>query len=93
MLKLTRSWLSLLVMLLLGTSGCGKTYLVIPEYGTAFVDQRDTEGSATRLDEFYWVCIKPGKLDPPELSKAPLWCAWTMEADKVIRANNAKVPN
>jgi hypothetical protein len=21
---------------------------------------------------------------------APLWCVWTIEADKVIRANNAK---
>ena len=91
MQKLLRYSLSLLALLILGTSGCGKSYLIIPEIGPAFVDpKRDPDGSDTRLDEFYVVCIAPGKAVPPLPSLAPHWCAWTMQADKIIRANNEK---
>jgi len=91
MSKLQKFGLSLSAMLLAGLLGCGLKYVVIPDMGPPFVDQEnDAEGSAKRLAEFDVVCVNPGREDPPKAPMAPAWCAWTMDADKTIRVNNAK---
>lgn len=79
--------------LILGLIGCaGSSPIVMPELGPAFSDnERDPTGTQARLDEFERICVKPHQERPPRRSEAPAWCAWTMQADKVIRANNAKV--
>jgi len=84
-------WLSTILILALGATGCMTSSKRIPELGPAFVDKaRDEAGSIQRLSEFDVVCVAPGRKDPPEPPMAPGWCAWTMQADKVIRANNVK---
>jgi len=55
--------------------------------------ERDLAGSRKRLAEFDVVCVAPTRKDPPEPPMAPAWCAWTMHADKVIRANNVEARN
>lgn len=77
--------------LLVGWIGCAGNGHVIPEIGPAFGDwERDPIGSDRRADEFEAVCVAPATRIPPEVTIAPNWCAWTMQADQVIRANNAK---
>ena len=90
MTKPTKFWPSLLVTLLAGLIGCtAKTILIEPKLGPAFVDQvRDAAGSTARLAEFDAVCVDPTREDPPRPALLPAWCAWTMQADAVIRANN-----
>ena len=64
---------------------------MIPDIGPAWIDvERDPVGSLRRMDEFDRICVDPLKETPPRPSEAPAWCAWTPEADKVIRANNVK---
>lgn len=64
----------------------------MPELGPPFRDlERDPTGTEARLDEFEEICVKPHHETPPRRSEAPAVCAWIMQADKVIRANNAKV--
>jgi len=92
MRKLTRSWPSLMLMLalgLIGTSACS-TPTTKPKLGPEFIDKvRDLEGSVKRNAEYFVVCTAPQRKDPPEPPLAPAWCAWTMQANKSIRANNA----
>jgi len=40
-----------------------------------------------RLDEFKGLCVRDPESDPPV--ETPRICRWIMEADRVIRANNA----
>ena len=87
----TKLWPSTMLMLALGAIGCMGSSTRIPEIGPAFVDKvRDEAGSRQRLAEFDVVCVAPGRKDPPEPPMAPAWCAWTMQADKSVRANNVK---
>lgn len=87
----TRLWLSILAPLLVFSVACANTFRVIPELGPAFADrERDPEGSEQRAAEYDRVCVAPSRQNPPRISMAPMWCIWTIEADKVIRANNAK---
>ena len=80
-------------MLALGAMAC-TTPPTETKLGPAFHDlERDPIGSAKRLAEFDVVCVKPIRKKPPEVVTAPSWCAWTMDADRSIRANNALVPN
>jgi hypothetical protein len=78
------------VTLAAGLTSCTKTILIEPYLGAQFFDrERDLAGSEKRLAEFDRVCVAPTRETPPRPALLPLWCAWTMEADKVIRANNA----
>lgn len=88
----TKLWLSTLAPLLVFSLACGGTYRGgIPKLGPAFADrERDPEGSEMRAAEYDRVCVAPSRHNPPRISMAPMWCVWTIEADKVIRANNAK---
>jgi hypothetical protein len=82
--------LSLLVTLAAGLTSCTKTVLIEPYLGPAFHDrERDEAASKKRLAEFDRMCVFPTRQDPPRPALLPVWCAWTMQADKVIRANNA----
>ena len=54
------------------------------------VDQlRDFDGSVTRLNEFEAVCVRPLHQTPSGPVPGAL-CAWMMQVDAVVRANNAK---
>ncbi len=80
-------------MLALGATACITTPTKT-KLGPPFHDlERDPIGSEKRLAEFDEVCVKPTRLNPPQVVIAPSWCAWTMDADRSIRANNALVPN
>lgn len=82
---------SLLATLALGWLGCANSPVGIPDLGAPFVDmERDEAGTDQRLAEFEVVCVAPTRKDPPEPAMAPAWCAWTQQADRTIRANNAK---
>lgn len=88
-----RSWPSLVLMLAVGAIACTTPTTKI-NLGPEFFDKaRDLAGSQKRLAEFDVVCVAPTRLKPPKVAMAPAWCAWTMDADRVIRANNALVPN
>ncbi len=95
MQKRLKSWPSLLAMLLAGllvvALACGvKSYVVVPELGPPLEDvKRDLEGSQKRLEQFEDVCVRPLRRNPPALPPSAL-CAWIMQADQVIRANNWK---
>lgn len=91
MTRLQKFALSLSATLLAGSLGCANDCPRKPDLGPAFVDiKRDLEGTRARLNEFDVVCVQPTKLPKPQPPLAPSWCAWTMQADSVIRANNAK---
>ena len=77
-------------MLLVGLTSCTNVTLVEPYLGAPFYDRkRDLAASEKRLAEFDEACVNPKRETPPRPVMSPVWCAWTMEADKVIRANNA----
>jgi hypothetical protein len=78
-----------LATLLAGPIACATICPTTPKLGPPFIDKElDPAGSAQRHAEFDAVCSEPQRK-----GKAPLlpgWCAWTPQADQVIRANNAK---
>jgi hypothetical protein len=81
-----------LAFLLVTGLGCAaKSYVVIPTIGPELADpKRDFEGSRKRLDQFELVCINPPFRTPPLPEHPTALCAWMMQADQVIRANNEK---
>jgi hypothetical protein len=83
-MKLTRSWLSLSLILLLFPISCATSCPKI-RIGPALVDkERDLEGSKKRYAEFDLVCVDSKPLLAPNL------CAWIQQANKSIRANNVQ---